>query len=359
MKKWVWGALTGVVACAAAVTWALDSDGMIDVEKFFGGDGLKGYSAPRASTRNIEDLRQRVLGDMVYIPGGSFKLGNVPVPVMLDGEVRNELIYGPVVDADRAPISIGSYYISRFEVTNYDFDLYAAANDLSLRPDVPNGHERQGPYPANIAYHQATGFCEWLSEITGHPFNLPTQEQWEYAARSGGHDVAYATQDGTYDYLAKLYHETLNDQPHTSHLPDAYPPNPIGLYAMSSNLSEWVLESWADPESGAVFENGFEGDPALRHRRVWRGSYHGAQASLNSLFMYGAAGQLHREDMLQYFPSKAPYFEPDLDVIYDGFSVGARCVVNIADAPDKSGFGRPPGAIPDDFPKAFEPLKRR
>ncbi|MEP3510059.1 MAG: SUMF1/EgtB/PvdO family nonheme iron enzyme [Litoreibacter sp.] len=332
---------------------------MIDVEKFFGGDGLKGYSAPRASKKNIEELRQRVLGDMVHIPGGSFKFGNVPVPVILDGEVRNELIYGPVVEADRAPIDIDSYYISRFEVTNYDFDLYAAVNDLPLRPDFDQGHQRQGPYPATIAYHQAVGFCGWLSDITEQPFNLPTEEQWEYAARSGGHDVAYATQDGTYDYLAELYRATLDDQPHTTHLPDAYPPNPFGLHAMSSNVSEWVLDSWADPETGAKFEKGFEGDPAQRHRRVWRGASHRSQASLNSVYMYGAAGPYTRERMMQLSPRRAPFFEPDLDVIYDDQAVGLRCVVNLADAPETSGFGRAPGPVPDDFPKAFEPLERR
>ena len=358
MKLWAWGATVAVAAGAGLLTWALDSDGIIDVEKFFGGDGLKNYSAPRASKKNIEELRQRVLGDMVHIPGGSFKFGNVPVPVILDGEERRELIYGPVVDADRAPVSVDSYYISRFEVTNYDFDLYAAANDLPLRADAWESHERQGPYPAIIAYHQAEDFCAWLSDVTGQPFDLPTSEQWEYAARSGGRDVAYATQDGTYDYLEQLYRETLDQQPHSTHLPDAYPPTPYGLYAMSSNVHEWVKDAWLDA-NGFPLPDGPSDDPDARDRRVWRGAAHSAQASLNSIFMHGAAGPFDKA-MAPASPSHMDaFFHPDLDRIYWDPETGARCVVNVTAPPEQSGFGRVAGQVPEDYPKAFAPLERR
>jgi formylglycine-generating enzyme required for sulfatase activity len=357
MKFWAWGAITGVIAGAGFLIYALDSDGIIDVEKFFGGDGLKNYSAPRATKSNIEDLRKRVLDNMVYIPGGSFKFGNVPVPVILDGEERRELIYGPVVDADRAPVTIDSYYLSRFEITNYDFDLYAAANDLPLRGDAWEGHERQGPYPAVIAYHQAEGFCAWVSEVTGQPFDLPTSKQWEFAARSGGRDVAYATQDGTYDYLAKLYHETLDQQPHTTHLPDAYPPNPYGIYAMSSNLREWVKDTWLDT-NGFPLAKDATPDPEAGDRRVWRGSGHGAQASLNSVFMLGAAGPTTKTRAEEYRHLDA-FFEPDRDVIYHDYETGVRCVINLGSPPDVSGFGHTAGQVPDNYPKAFVPLERR
>ena len=323
----------------------------------FGSD-FEGYTPPKPSTENIEALRDKALSDLVFLDGGSFKFGNVPVPVILDGETREELIYGPVVDADRAPVSVDGFYVSRFEITNHDFDLYAAANDLPLRPDRPDGHERQGPYPAIIAYHQAVGFCDWLSEITGQPFDRPTSEQWEYAARSGGHDVAYATQDGTYDYLETLYRETLDDQPHTTHLPDAYPPNPAGLYAMSSNLVEWVKEAWLDTD-GFPLADGATGDPGKRDRRVWRGSSHTSQAALNSIYMIGAAGPILRERRLESFPNDEPLFAPDHQVIYYSYDIGARCVVNVTEAPDASGFGRPSGPVPDDFPKPFAPLERR
>ena len=323
----------------------------------FGSD-FEGYTPPKPSAANIDALRDKALSYMVFLEGGSFKFGNVPVPVIIDGETRTELIYGPVVDAGRAPVSVDGFYISRFEVTNHDFDLYAAANDLPLRPDLPRGHERQGPYPAIIAYHQAMGFCDWLSEITGQPFALPTSQQWEYAARSGGHNVAYATQDGTYDYLEQLYRETLDQQPHSTHVPDAYPPNPAGLYAMSSNLSEWVNDTWLDT-NGFPLAPGATGDPENGDRRVWRGSSHTSQASLDSIYMLGAAGPSMRERTLERFPDLAPFFAPDVDVIYRAHDVGARCVVNVSAPPNTSGFGTSAGAAPEDFPKPFAPLERR
>ncbi|SFR65249.1 Formylglycine-generating enzyme, required for sulfatase activity, contains SUMF1/FGE domain [Litoreibacter janthinus] len=323
----------------------------------FGSD-FKDYTPPKASDANISALVERVLADMVFIPGGSFLFGNVPVPVEVDGEIREELIYGPAVDPDRAPITLDGYYAARFEITNHDFDLYAAANDLPLRPDNPIHHGRQGPYPAVLAHHQAESYCAWLAELTGQPFALPTSEQWEFAARSGGQAVAYATQDGTYDYLEQLYRQTLDDQPNTPHLPDAYPPNPYGLYAMSSNLAEWVADEWLDTD-GFPLKDGATGDPESRDRRVWRGAAYTSQASLNSIFMFGAAGPSTRSKTLEINEDMAPYFEPDHPIIYWGREIGARCVVNVASAPADSGFGRNAGPVPDDFPKPFAPLERR
>lgn len=323
------------------------------------GPDFEGYDPPAPSDENISALKSKLLENMIFFEGGSFLYGNQEAPVTLDGAETKALIYGPEEDPDRAEITIDGFYISAFEITNHDIDLFAAANGLPLRPDRPGMPDRQGPYPAVIPYHMAEGFCEWASGLTGQPVALPTPQQWEYAARSGGHAVAYATQDGGYDYLEELYRATLDGQPHGPHLPNAYPPNPAGVYAMSSNLSEWVRDTWRDPDTGDLLPDGVEGDPAQGHRRGWRGASHVRQAELNSVYVPGAAGPTPSAQWLESFPEDAPLFAPDLDVIYRGPDIGARCVVNVNAPPAESGFGRAAGTVPADFPKPFTPLPRR
>ncbi len=312
----------------------------------FGSD-FEGYDPPKATASAIEAFAERALRDMVFVPAGSFLMGNVPVPVMIDGVRKEELILGPEVDPDRPETKVDGFYLSRFEVTNADFDLYANARGLPLRRDEP-APLRQGPYPAQVSYEHAEGFCAWVAEITGQPVQLPSSAQWEYAARSGGQAVAYATQTGAYDYLEDLYNATLNDEPIVPHLPDAYPPNPLGLFAMSSNVGEWVSGAFADPETGAIT------DQSEGARRVWRGAHYRQQASLNSIFMYGAAGQIEKGSG----PWDEAQFPPGQDAVYFGTAIGFRCATAVAQPPDVSSFGQPPGAIPSDFPHAITPLPR-
>ena len=118
----------------------------------------------------------------------------------------------------------------------------------------PHFHRKPARSPN---YHEAEGFCQWLADKTGLPFALPTEAQWEYAARSRGKPVPYATDTGNVDndeylqrpkeYIDPSLPPSGNMLSHSSLVLErrpvgTYPPNQLGLYDMTGNVSEWTRD---------------------------------------------------------------------------------------------------------------------
>jgi len=115
--------------------------------------------------------------------------------------------------------------------------------------------------PAHVDWFEAGIYCRWLATITKLPFSLPTEAQWEYAARSRGKFVIVPTDDGTIQINErKGINITTSDDRKVfareqgtrlgilSPMPrDARPPNPLGIYDMAGNGWEWIKD-WYDPD---------------------------------------------------------------------------------------------------------------
>ncbi|MGV4056089.1 formylglycine-generating enzyme family protein [Citrobacter portucalensis] len=124
-----------------------------------------------------------------------------------------------------------------------------------------NDRKRIPDTPARVDWHEAERYCAWLGEVTGLPFSLPTEAQWEYAARSRGKYVVAPTDDGTIRIEGQkginvatatdreMYaRQSENSLDIASPLPrDFRPPNPLGIYDMAGNGWEW-MKDWYDPE---------------------------------------------------------------------------------------------------------------
>ncbi|PVY76000.1 formylglycine-generating enzyme required for sulfatase activity [Tamilnaduibacter salinus] len=225
------------------------------------------------SPEQVRDVVERNIANLVYVEGGTFMLGDVGV---LDGSP-----YTTLNDHSKPPVEVtlNSYSISKYETTWGDFVLYlkdvdriqnytkeagyttAAIVPITSNQDLlsPNYYKKPARSPN---YHEAKGYCDWLAEKSGLPFALPTEAQWEYAARSRGRNVPYATDDGTLEndtYLQRpeqyidpetppsgnaLGHSSLTQERRAV---GSYPPSPLGLYDMTGNLAEWT-QDWFDPD---------------------------------------------------------------------------------------------------------------
>ncbi|OJT01017.1 formylglycine-generating enzyme family protein [Marinobacter nauticus] len=207
---------------------------------------------------------EQATDNQVFVKGGEFVLGDIGKP---DGSP-----YVTLTDHSRpvVKVRVDSYSISRYETTWGEMAVYYEeldrrhlyAEEFTLKkyllvsddPLSPNYYRKPARVPN---YGEAEGYCAWLAERTGLPFALPTEAQWEYAARSRGREVPYATDTGDVErdpYLRRpkeyvdpsippsgntLMHSSLKFERRPV---GSYPPNPLGLYDMTGNAAEWTQD---------------------------------------------------------------------------------------------------------------------
>jgi formylglycine-generating enzyme required for sulfatase activity len=198
----------------------------------------------KAKNPEFQALVDRTIESTVFVKGGSFMMGDPGDELLQAFGDQAFKYYLPCQDNKPAHIvTLDSYYMGKFEVTYDEHDVFTAATgrEPTCKRDI--GHDVRAPAnPAGVSWHGAKNYCEWLGEQTGLPFDLPTEAQWEYAARSRGKVVPFATDTGLID-RGRNYPPSIYDP-----LPAGqFPPNPLGLYDMSGNAFEWVLD-WYDPE---------------------------------------------------------------------------------------------------------------
>jgi len=200
----------------------------------------EGYQMPEPTEENLEWLRDWTRKHLVYVEGGTFMMGDQGAPDSLGGGAWTS-------DTDDNPaheVRLTSYSIQKYEVTYWEYDLFTRATGRDTVYQMAFGKtKRSGNRPASVPTWQAArDYCRWAGKQIGVEMDLPTEAQWEYAARSRGKNVAVATNTGLPDPGENMMSARENIQPIGT-----YPANPIGLYNMSDNVSEFT-RNWYDPD---------------------------------------------------------------------------------------------------------------
>jgi formylglycine-generating enzyme required for sulfatase activity len=186
--------------------------------------------------------------EMVVVPAGEFDMGSPDTPM--------EAPQHHVVIA--SPLAIG-----RREVTFAEWDLCVAASACKYRPG-DHGWGRADRPVIDVSWDDVKSFTDWLSQKTGHVYRLPTEAEWEYAARAGS---ASAFWWGREVGVGRAKCEDCGGDPARQTVPTgSFRPNAFGLYDTTGNVAEWVQDCWNPSYRGAP-QNGsawIKGDCSLR-----------------------------------------------------------------------------------------------
>ncbi len=191
---------------------------------------------------------------MAVIPAGVLMMGSSPPQGAALSE--EELKYaGEFEEQPRHAVAVGSFAIGRFEVTQAEWTAIMGEN--------PSGHRGDAHPVENVSWEEATDFARRLAERTGKKYRLPTEAEWEYAARGGserrfpfGDDPASLP-----DYA--WYRDTSGGRTHPVGMRK---PNGFGLYDMLGNVWERTQDCWKPHYEGAPVDGSAwtEGDCDLR-----------------------------------------------------------------------------------------------
>jgi formylglycine-generating enzyme required for sulfatase activity len=204
---------------------------------------------PKKARYQTEDLGNGVTLEMVYIPEGRFLMGS---PETEKGRNSDE---GP-----QHQVTLEPFYMGKYPVTQAQYKAVMGKNPSYFKSWF-KGKNRP---VEQVSWHDAVEFCKRLSEMTGRTYRLPSEAQWEYAARAGTTTPFYFGDTIT----SKLANYNSNKTTDVG----SFPPNAFGLYDMLGNVWEWCADPWHDNYEGAPTDGSvWEEDPS-RNKRVRRGS---------------------------------------------------------------------------------------
>jgi formylglycine-generating enzyme required for sulfatase activity len=189
--------------------------------------------------------------EMVVVPAGSFQMGS---PAEYENPVHTVTI-------------AKAFAIGRYEVTFDEWDRCVEEGGCKHRPDDREWGRGNRPV-IHVSWQDAKAFTTWLSSKTGQTYRLPTEAEWEYAARAGtntpfwwGRDIG-SGQANCRDCKTGGAQQTVPV--------GSYKPNPFGLYDTAGNAAEWVEDCWNDNYRGAP-QNGSAWTTGQCRLRVLRG----------------------------------------------------------------------------------------
>ena len=186
--------------------------------------------------------------EMVWVHGATFQMGSGSWDDQ--GLADEKPVHEVLLDGfwiGRYPITVAQYAMfpdasKRHEPvwleTDSPFNIYTGTDTLykDLGSSITDDD-----YPiTGISWNDATAFANWLSELSGLHFRLPTEAEWEYAARSGGKEEKYA---GGNDVTEVAWY--ADNSQGSAHPVGVKQPNGLGVYDMCGNVCEWCQDLYA------------------------------------------------------------------------------------------------------------------
>jgi formylglycine-generating enzyme required for sulfatase activity len=223
-------------------------------------------AAPVIAGRTFRDsLRGGGRGPvMIELPAGHYEMGSIGNSLNFD-------------EGPRHSVTVPAFSISKFEVTFAEYDRFARATGRRLPHDESWG---RGDRPViNVSWGDANGYTRWLSEQTGKTYRLPSEAEWEYAARAGN-AANYWWHDDSENPHANCFNCGSEWDGARTSPAGSFEANDFGLKDVTGNVQEWTADCYHGSYQGAPDDGSAWLFPECTMRVVRGGGY---TSPLNSL----------------------------------------------------------------------------
>jgi formylglycine-generating enzyme required for sulfatase activity/class 3 adenylate cyclase len=204
------------------------------------------------------------LPEMVSLPGGTFTMGSTDVAA--EQPVRR--------------VTVQPFAISKFPITNREWRECVEAKACRY---VPTGND-DAPV-TNVSWNDAKQFVEWLSKVTQKDYRLPSEAEWEYAARAGTQTKFWWGDQLQADMANCRGCSATYDSAQPAAV-DSLRANPFGLHGMGGSVDQWVEDCWHRDYQGAPTDGSAWIDRNCASHVLRSGSWRSGPNSIRSASRY-------------------------------------------------------------------------
>jgi formylglycine-generating enzyme required for sulfatase activity len=226
------------------------------------------------------NVASSIFANMVRIEGGTFQMGSLSdEPERGSSEVRHR-------------VTVSAFYMGKYQITQAEYETVMGAN--------PSRYREANLPVENVSWYDAVEYCNKLSIKEGltsayrgsgdnitcdwnaNGYRLPTEAEWEYAAKGGNKDLLTTTYSGSNSVDAVAWYN--RNSGNTTQPVGTKAPNSLGIYDMSGNVCEWCWDLYGSYASGTQADPRGPG-AVSRANRVYRGgSYYNSAAGARSAY---------------------------------------------------------------------------
>ena len=215
------------------------------INQLFGSRWDSSHQFRELETAPLSPVIQQLIDNMVHVEGGTFMMGS---NLEEDNQCDTDDEHPAPVARPVHQVTLSSFSIGRYEVTQEEW--------IAVMGGSPTDFKNVRMPVRRVCWRDCQDFIKKLNKLTGMDFRLPTEAEWEFAARGGNesHGYRYSGSD-CLDDVAWYDDNSMDDEAESpedgTHEVGKKSPNELGLYDMSGNVMEWCQDIYGEYGSEA------------------------------------------------------------------------------------------------------------